>query len=352
MKRIIFCLLCLLPAMAAIAQPPARRAEQQKQQAQEEKRTASQYRDFPTAQPMPDDAAWRRDIYRTLDLTKDKNATLYYPTVPQDDRMNLFTYIFKLVLRKEVKAYDYDLSGNENFSEKKVVTAKDLMDRYHIFYEANGDRVRVSDADIPSEDVKKFFLKESSYYDQHTSSYHTQVIALCPVLTRTNDDFGGDGTQYPMFWVKYADVAPYLAKLMLMGSNLNNAAMVSADDYFTMNLYQGDIYKITNLQDRILQKDFTTDSALTKERARIEKQLTDFQKHLWRGDSIPPKPVDSTAVADKKERATRSRRTSAPSRRSASNSSPAKEANASQKRSHSSGSTKSSATFSVRRQRH
>lgn len=49
---------------------------------------------------MPDDASWRRDVYLSLDLTKDANAVLYYPTTPQaDGRQNLFTFIFKMLLR-------------------------------------------------------------------------------------------------------------------------------------------------------------------------------------------------------------------------------------------------------------
>lgn len=40
-----------------------------------------------------------------------------------------------MVLRKQIKAYDYKLDGNEDFSDKNVVTGNELMDRYHIFYE-------------------------------------------------------------------------------------------------------------------------------------------------------------------------------------------------------------------------
>ena len=255
----------------SIAQPPRRRAEQQaKQQQQQNSPRGSAYRQFPTAQAMPQNVAWRRDLYRKLDLNKEANATLYYPTTPHDGRENLFTYLFKLLLRKQIKAYDYKLDGNENFSAKNEVTARELMDRYHIFYEAKDDKVRVNDADIPSEEVKVYFIKESSYYDQQTASFRSQVTALCPVLVRGDAEFGGDLAQYPMFWVKMDDVAPYLGKLMLMGSSLNNAAMMSADDFFTMGCYEGDIYKAVNLQDRLLANYCPDDSSLVREQIRIE----------------------------------------------------------------------------------
>ena len=222
MKHLILLLLCLTTA-TAVAQPPARRRAAEAQQRERAAATpqGSAYRDFPTAPAMPDDASWRRDVYLSLDLTKDANAVLYYPTTPQaDGRQNLFTFIFKMLLRGELKAYDYKLDGNEDFSAKNQVKVRDIMDRYHIFYESKGDMVRVNDADIPSEEVKLFYVKVSRYYDQHTATFRTAVTALCPVLKRGDDDFGGTDSQYPMFWVKYSDIAPRLSKLMLIAAFL------------------------------------------------------------------------------------------------------------------------------------
>ena len=203
------------------------------------------------------------------------------------------------------------------------------MDRYHIFYESKGDKVRVNDADIPSDEVKAYFIKESTYYDQHTATFRSQVTAICPVLKRGDADFGGELAQYPMFWVKMSDIAPYLGKLMLMGSSLNNAAMMSADDFFTMKCYQGDIYKSVNLQDRLLSNYCTDDSAMVREQKRIEKQLIDVQEHIYgrdslyyaklRADSIAQAEADSIAAAGKAaHRRTTARRTSTPSRRTSS----------------------------------
>jgi gliding motility associated protien GldN len=375
MKKIfaLILLICALGQASEVsAQPPRRRAEQQqKQEQQQNSPRGSSYREFPTAQSMPSDAAWRRDLYRTLDLTKDANAVLYYPTTPQDGRENLFTYLFKLLLRKQIKAYDYKLDGNEDFSSKNEVTAKQLMDRYHIFYESKGDKVRVNDADLPSDEVKAYFIKESTYYDQHTASFRSQVTALCPVLKRGDSDFGGELAQYPMFWVKMQDVAPYLGKLMLMGSSLNNAATMSADDFFTMKCYKGDIYKAVNLQDRLLSNYCLDDSAMLKEQKRIEKQLTDVQEHVYgrdsayyarlRADSLAQAEADSIAAAGKATRRTSaSRRSSSVSSRrtrtaSVSSSSSTKAPKQRKQRTSSKASRPKSSSgggLSVRRQRH
>ena len=357
-SRTLFALaLAFACTLAAVAQPPARRkaAENKEQTAAQSAPKGSAYRDFPTAAAMPEDVSWRRDIYRSLDLTKDANAPLYYPTTPTNGRENLFTYLFKLLLRGQVKAYDYKLDGNEDFSEKNIVKAKELMDRYHIFYEQKDGKIRVTDSDLPSDEVKVYFIKESTYFDQHTATIRKKVTALCPVLKR-GDDFGGADSQYPMFWVKMDDVAPYLGKLMLMGSNLNNAAMMSADDFFTLNRYEGDIYKTVNLQDRILANYCAEDSAMKKEQARIEKELDDFDRHVWGKDSVAPDTIRVTLVRDTTATVTKTparRRTSSTSRRSSvsSKSTSTKKARTPKTRKPST-SSRSGGGYSVRRERH
>ena len=46
---------------------------------------------------------------------------------------------------------------------------------------------------------------------------------------------------------------------------LNNAATMSVDDYFTMNLYKGKIYKTTNMLGRTLAQYCPNDSAMAAE---------------------------------------------------------------------------------------
>lgn len=308
---LLLCFFCL----STVAQPPARRKVEEKKEKQETKNVGSSYRDFPVAQTMPEDAAWRRDVYRSLDLKRDANAVLYYPTTPQNGRMNLFTFLFKQLLRGQLKAYDYQLDGNEDFSEANRVKAKELMDRYGIYYEAQDNKIRVNDADLPSNEVTVYFIKESVYYDQHTSSFRSKVVALCPVLKGTGDF--GEEEQKPMFWVKYEDVASQLSKLMLMGSNYNNASVISANDYFTLNQYEGEIYKTTNLQDRVLQTEHDNDSTLKIAQKRVERQIVDFQDRMWGRDSVAMAKkaaeealADSIAASEKKSKKTTSKKSS------------------------------------------
>ena len=220
------------------------------------------------------------------------------------------------------------------------------MDNYHIYYERKNGALTLDDSDIPSREVKSYYVKEATYYDQHTATFHTKVIALCPIMTR-EDDFGDAGTKYPLFWMKYSDLAPYLSKQQIMTSNLNNAAMMSIDDYFVKNQYKGKIYKTTNMLGKTLAQYCPTDSALSKEQKKIESELAASEKNIW-GDQARKDSLDSIANADKKNvKGVKGVKKNRRSRTSGSSST------VKTRRQRSSGSSGSSAArVSVRRERH
>ncbi|MCD8317994.1 MAG: gliding motility protein GldN [Paraprevotella sp.] len=309
MKRLLFVLWIGMMWVQADAQP-ARRRVQPTGTDKTEKTVDRASLQFPASVDMPEDVVWRRDVYRQLDLTLDKNAPLYYPVEPSAGQLNLFTYLFDLLLTGKITAYEYKLDGNESFTARDKVDVKELLNRYHIYYEEKNGRPMVNASDIPSAEVSRYYIKESSYFDQRTSTFHTKVVALCPVLMR-GDDFGGEATPYPLFWLKYDDISTYLARHTMMASNYNNVTNMTAADYFSMNLYEGKIYKTNNMQGRVLANYCKTDSAMAGEQKRIEKQLSDFEKHVWgQPDSVPVDSASKEVKEVKKEKASKTSRNS------------------------------------------
>lgn len=354
MKRLFFVLLGVALYVQAEAQP-ARRRVKPNDADKAEKTVDRASLQFPVAVEVPEDVVWRRDVYRQLDLTLDKNAPLYYPVEPSAGQINLFTYLFDLLLTGKITAYQYKLDGNESFTSRDKVDVKELLERYHIYYEEQNGRPRVNASDIPSAEVSRYYIKESSYFDQRTSTFRTKVTALCPVLMR-GDDFGGEATPYPLFWLKYDDISTYLARHTMMASNYNNVTNMTAADYFSMNLYDGKIYKTNNMQGKVLANYCKTDSAMANEQKRIEKQLSDFEKHVWgHDDSVAVDSVASDSTVEKKEeKATRRSRNS---RRASSSSDTRKKAKTEKtkvsktRRSSSGGGGASTPRVTVRRQR-
>jgi gliding motility associated protien GldN len=336
-----------------MAQPKKSRVQQTKQVQQQQKQqttsssnmTRRMQISYPVALDMPEDVVWRRDIYREIDLNDDANAGLYYPVQPQGKQMNLFTYIFKLALNNYIPIYEYSVAndGNDDFSDAAKIKVKTVLDDRHIFYEEQDGKLKVDNSDIPSAEVMKYYLKESAYYDQSNATFHIKPLALCPIMMR-EDDFGGEATQYPLFWVRYADLEPYLSRQTIMTSNVNNAAVMSMDDYFTLNKYQGKIYKTNNMLGKTLAQIAGGDTAkYTKEQQRIEAELEAFKNNIF-GDKLKRDSLDSIAdahpanvkAAAKKERKAKTK-TEKASRRTKSSSSSV---------------SSSAARVSVRRQRH
>ena len=350
MKRVLFLLMITLAASSMTAQPKQRRVQNTETQQQQKKKQPSSAMSlraqisFPTAVDVPEEVVWRRDIYRELDLTKDENAGLYYPVEPHGKEVNLFTYIFKLAQNGYIPVYEYPTDGSDVFTEEAKVQMKTILDNYHIFYEEQDGKLKVDNSDIPSAEVKKYCLKESAYYDQANSSFHIKVLALCPVMMR-DDDFGGEATNYPLFWVKYSDLEPFLNRQTVMTSSLNNAATMSMDDFFTLNMYRGKIYKTNNAQGKTLIQLCDGDTTkLSAEQKRIEKELEAFRKNIF-GDPAKKDSLDSIANANPqnikaKQKAARKNN----SRRS--------KASKSQGGGSSSAASNSSARVTVRRQRH
>lgn len=347
MKRLVFIMMILLMADAVVAQPKKRRNQQQTEQQQRKSPSSAMSMraqiSFPTALDIPEEVVWRRDIYRELDLTDDANAGLYFPVEPQGKQLNLFTYIFKLAQNGYIPVYEYPTDGSDNFSNEARVQMQTILDNYHIYYEDQDGKLKVDNSDIPSAEVKKFYLKESAYYDQANSSFHIKVLALCPVMLR-DDDFGGEATQYPLFWVKYSDLEPFLNRQTIMASSLNNAATMSMDDFFTLNSYRGKIYKTNNAQGKTLLQLCDGDvDKMTAEQKRIEAELAAFHKTIF-GDQAKKDSLDSIAALDVKN----SKKV-----KSKSSSSRSKKSKASKPKSSSStSSSNSSARVTVRRQRH
>ncbi len=111
--------------------------------------------------------------------------------------------------------YEY-LDGREVFSDNYKVKMADVLDRFHILHtQAKGSteknpRFTIEDADVPASEVLSYYIIERWEFDKRSNRMRTRIEALCPVLHR-DGDFGAEAIRYPMFWVRYADLRPYLS---------------------------------------------------------------------------------------------------------------------------------------------
>lgn len=308
-SRILIVLAIFVFAQNADAQPPTRRSgnnTEKKESAVNIQLTERAKAQYPNT-TVSEDVDWKRDIYRALNLEVEANATLYYPVEPMGESVNLFTLLFRLILSGDITAYKYNLDGYESFTEENKMDPKTMLENYRVYYEENNGELVVGNSDVPSAEVLSYFVKESHYYDQRRGAYGKQITAICPVLHRAGE-FSSEVTKYPMFWVSYSDIKPYLTQNKIMASSLNNVAQTTFDDFFAKGLYKGDIYKTVNAKNLAISQYCKDSVEIKKEQEKIEQQLKDFQTNLWstktvaeiRQDSI--NAANDTTTVEKKEK--------------------------------------------------
>ena len=238
------------------------------------------------------DAKWMREVYRYLDLSRESNAPLYYPVLPEQGRMSLFTLIFNLLSENKISAYEY-LDGREVFTDEYKIDFEEFLDRFEISHETQDGNIAVSKADIPSHEVLGYYLKEAYYFETGTSNYGVKTIAVCPIIYRQGD-YESQIVRYPLFWIPYDEIRPYALRMPVMTSSLNNTLTGTIDDFFRMKQYDGEIYKTANPRNLTISQYTSTPEEMKAEQERIERELRDFEERLWKENT------DSTAVKPEK----------------------------------------------------
>jgi gliding motility associated protien GldN len=230
-------------------------------------------------------ARWMRVIYREIDMTREQNAPLYYPVRPLNRTMNLFSSIFQLMNEGKLTAYEY-IDGYEVFDDAhRIDFKKDVLDRAYIYYEeapattpGASPALVINESDIPSADVRAYYVKEAWYFDQNNSVFDVKTLALCPILTVTGD-LGEQ--RLPLFWLPYENLRPYISHTPVMTSNINNAKTFTIDDYFRRRMFDGEIIKTENLLNKTLREYYPEPDSLRLAQQEIERQLETFHQSLY-----------------------------------------------------------------------
>lgn len=306
------------------------------------------------------DVQWMRVIYRQIDVNKDGNAALYFPEEPIEGQENLFRIIMRLLANNQLAAYEY-LDGREVFTDQYRVKVRDMLDRFHILYtDAKGSteknpRFVIEESDVPSNEVLSYYVIERWQYDTRQNRLRPHIEAICPVLHRAGD-FGGDAVRYPMFWIKFSDIRPWLAQQTIFVDDNNNMPTCTYDDFFTLAMYDGEIYKTRNLRNRSLMQLYPNAEERKLVQDSIQASLDSFETKLWvpsREEVIAAREAreaaakgDTITAAPEKKQSRATRSTQRSSKKPAARSSKVKSS-----KPKSSGTSSSNAARSVRRRK-
>ena len=145
--------------------------------------------------------------------------------------------------------------------------------------EAETETIKVVENELNWEDVRRFRLKESWYFDVNTGSLKVRILGIAPLIDVKNED-GDFLYEKPLFWVHYPSARALLAGRKAVTNGGNYASTTSWEDLFEMRHFASFVTKENNIHDRRLQ-DYLAGADLLLQSERIEDELFNREHDLW-----------------------------------------------------------------------
>jgi hypothetical protein len=185
------------------------------------------------------------------------NSFVFCTTNIKENRISLADLLMWAIEKKNLTAYDplpeffsAPISW-DNIKNIFIPARITFQDSYH-----NTDSIIVPDR-INTEDVRSYYLLESSLYDKNGKIVEVRPIGLCPVWTKMDDQVGRI-LKRPLFWVYFPDIMPlmsnYIPEVKIKGVKTTLA-------FFTKNLYRGECNPYCNFYSPLLEGRFSGDTA-------------------------------------------------------------------------------------------
>ncbi|MCQ2329745.1 MAG: gliding motility protein GldN [Paludibacteraceae bacterium] len=256
-----------------------------------------------TQNPLIDDVPWKKTVLRVIDLREEQNKALYYPStdISEDTQKNLFAILFYNFLKGKLTGY-LDSHGNFDqtfvplFTPENEVNAADSIRFPYLkagyFEDLQGDEYGMINQ--ITESCVKYYIQEVWYFDKHTSTFKSKILAIAPIFDKKYNvqRLGGyeedDRPSGVWFWFPYEKVRPFLQEEFIKMSGRNIQALLNFDDFFTTRQFYSYIVKDYDLQGKDIDMKLNMDDAdprkpirIKEEQDKVEHQILDFEQDLW-----------------------------------------------------------------------
>ncbi len=221
------------------------------------------------------DILWERRIWRVVDVREKMNLPFIAPESP------LFKIMADAALANELPVYSTE---NDKFTKRlSAAQVRAILFRRDTITVGDPDTfeetVKVVENETNWEDVKRFRLKESWFFDTKTSTLRHRILGIAPIIEE-RDEEGNFRFEKPLFWVYYPAARPLLAKHKAFTHGENMSANTTWEDLFEKRYFASYITKENNVRDLRLQ-DMYSGLDLLMQSDKIKNELFAREHDMW-----------------------------------------------------------------------
>jgi len=241
-----------------------------------------------------DDIAWKRTVYKVIDLRDKQNYQLYFPMRPNEEYESLFRLMLNAiadglpVYRRNAR--EIRPSFNEKIEDVDlplIFSYDDNRDNDLIQVDSITHTIKIGEDQYQKyiRNQQKFLIEEIYFFDKNYSRMYSKIIAIAPLNAKNPNNSGSQNKmvflrESILCWFAFDELRPYLAKKYVI-PNGNETERLTFDEYFAEKYYSSYLLGDANMFNRMLLDTFDDASKIKKEQKKIETELLNFELDLW-----------------------------------------------------------------------
>ena len=237
-----------------------------------------------------DDQFYRQIIWREIPVRERMNLPFIYEASEDNGSQRFFDILLRHIKDGDVTPFS---AMDDRFTTPITGAdiARDLVGQPYVMpvsdYDKDPDgslgimRDTMIRDEFDAESIIAYRVKEEVIFDKETSRLHWRILGIAPLKAVKNND-GSFRDAYPIFWLYYPDLRPFLVKHEAYNPR-NMAARMSWDDLFESRFFSSFIYKSTlnNPFDRPLSGYIEDPLMRLLEGDNIKNSIFNWEQDQW-----------------------------------------------------------------------